>query len=436
VSSIPVFARFASATLPVGRLQHPPPPILNMWKTCVAVSLTLSGASVCLAQGFSEVGDAGKLPCTAQIAAGTGSLTTITGAIAFGDVDMYQIFVTGGGTFSASAGGESPGYALDPVLFLFDANGRGVYANDDAWPPDPFFPPGRALLPAGQALTPLMAGVYFLAIAPSDIFPVSAGGRIFPFSPTGTDVLGPTGPGGALPASGWSGSFFSTGSYTITLTGAEFTSIRATTFPAVVPGRKTTFTLANADDGLCGSMQVVAGHSYCAQLAAGPTAPGRAQAYVSAYRADGTTQIGGFAATSCFIAPGTETALLQVTQFDASARSYALSVVETTLWANWFFIAGDYSSFTLLRNTTASTITATVTWRSDGGTIVGVETVAIPSGGVYFRDARATTSGASAGSIEVAHNGEPGALVGSQTTLSATTGLSFDTHLMHRSIRR
>ena len=46
-------------------------------------------------------------------------------------------------------------------------------------------------------------------------------------------------------------------------------------------------------------------------------------------------------------------------------RSYALLVAESTLWANWFYIGGTYSSYTLLRNTSATAVHATIMWRSD-----------------------------------------------------------------------
>ena len=85
-----------------------------------------------------------------------------------------------------------------------------------------------------------------------------------------------------------------------------------------------------------------------------------------------------------------------------------------------------------MRNTTDAAVDATLTWRSDTGAIVGTQTVTIPPRGVFFVDARTTVSGATAGSVEIAHDGEPGALVGSQTTLSATSGLSFDTTLAQR----
>ena len=74
-----------------------------------------------------------------------------------------------------------------------------------------------------------------------------------------------------------------------------------------------------------------------------------------------------------------------------------------------------------------------MTWRSDKGLIVGTASVTIPARGVVYRDARvATDRSVVAGSVEIAHDGEPQAIVGSQTTLSVTTGLSFDTLFFQR----
>src|SRR6478736_6223182 len=71
-----------------------------------------------------EVGDAGQLTSAAQVPAGSGALTTITGELSFGDVDVYEIFVTGGGDFSVTAVGESPLF-LNPQLYLFASQGLG-----------------------------------------------------------------------------------------------------------------------------------------------------------------------------------------------------------------------------------------------------------------------------------------------------------------------
>ena len=185
----------------------------NIFATGLAV---LAVASAATAQTWTEVGDAGDLPGNAQITEGPGPLTAITGTIGTTtDADMYQIFITGGGTFSATTAG-TPGTTLgDPQLFLFNAAGIGVYANDD------FGGSLQATLPAGTALTPTAPGLYYLAITSFNRDPISPGGLIFPDV---TTVTGPTGPGGGQPISGYTGTG-GTGSYAISLTGAEFAVI-------------------------------------------------------------------------------------------------------------------------------------------------------------------------------------------------------------------
>jgi hypothetical protein len=64
--------------------------------------------------------------------------------------------------------------------------------------------------------------------------------------------------------------------------------------------------------------------------------------------------------------------------------------------------------------------------------VVGRQTIAIAAGGLVAIDARNTVSGAQSGSVEIAHDGPPEGVVGSQTTLSGSTGLSFDTLLLRR----
>jgi hypothetical protein len=155
-----------------------------------------------------------------------------------------------------------------------------------------------------------------------------------------------------------------------------------------------------------------------------------------AWRANGATFLAGGvpgAGRACFVAPVTESLLVRVMQIESTPRAYRLTVPETTLWTNWLFIGGPYSSYTLLRNTTSAAVSATITWRGDSGAPVGTLTVAVPANGVVYYDARTSTNGtATTGSVDVAHNGEPQALVGSQTTLAPATGLSFDTVFFQR----
>jgi hypothetical protein len=191
-----------------------------------AQALCLSGILLSGTAGavtiFTEIGDAGNLPATAQTTTSTGqTFDEIQGTLSptTGDgEDMYKIFITGGGDFSATTTG---GIAFDSELFLLDANGKGVYSNDDTIG---FLDP--SVLPAHIALTPVAAGYYYLGITQCCDQPLSAGGAIFVGLGGGSDHLivgGPTGPGGGSPITGYSHVFDQHpggGPYTIFLTGA------------------------------------------------------------------------------------------------------------------------------------------------------------------------------------------------------------------------
>jgi hypothetical protein len=171
---------------------------------------------------WNEIGDAGHLLGTAQSTNGAGSLTSIAGTLSSGtDVDLFRIYISSPAAFSASTIG---GASFDTQLFLFNAGGFGVYANDDSV--------GLlSRLPAGHANSPTSTGLYYLGISQYNRDPFSSGGLIFPSSPF-TGVFGPTGPGGALPLNSWSGSSGSGGGYTITLTGASFSHTASLPAPA------------------------------------------------------------------------------------------------------------------------------------------------------------------------------------------------------------
>jgi hypothetical protein len=164
-----------------------------------------------VAQVHVELGDAGELPGTAQIITGLPVLTSITGSLGANDADMFR-FHSPGGIFSATVTVLSS--AGDSQLFLFNSTGFGVLANDDDGAP---FAPSRiftATLPAGD---------YFLAISEFNRDPVSAGGLIFPGDSLTdiTAVVGPTGPGGGLPVSGWQSDSGSGFDYSIALENAS-----------------------------------------------------------------------------------------------------------------------------------------------------------------------------------------------------------------------
>jgi hypothetical protein len=70
------------------------------------------------------------------------------------------------------------------------------------------------------------------------------------------------------------------------------------------------------------------------------------------------------------------------TQVDTGVRAYRLAATESTLWANWFFNAANYSSYGIPRNTTTGPVMTAITWRDLAGAVVSSEMVTIPAGRV------------------------------------------------------
>ncbi|MBD2258266.1 PEP-CTERM sorting domain-containing protein [Pseudanabaena sp. FACHB-2040] len=180
------------------------------------------------AVAFEENEDAGEALGSAQIIpSGPMMLETISGTLSgFDDpADLFQIFLAGGQTFSATTVDSAD---FDTRLFLFGEQGFGIYFNEDASSETL-----QSALPASNAFTPTNSGIYYLGIASFDYSPVNAeGNRIFPsfsdfpidtpLETIFTSVSGPTGPGDDAPLSGFDGAILSSGgSYTIALTGVQ-----------------------------------------------------------------------------------------------------------------------------------------------------------------------------------------------------------------------
>lgn len=161
------------------------------------------------AQVWTEVGDAGDLPGTAQSPIWIGSSLTITGTFSgtVGGPDMYLLPITSPGTFSATVTAGP-----NTQVFLFTTSGLGIAFNDDASGPLSALPMGNPLYAA------LPPGHYLLAISASNADPSSAPGMIFPDTPSG--VFSATGPGGGSFITGWSTSSM-TGTYSIHFTGVS-----------------------------------------------------------------------------------------------------------------------------------------------------------------------------------------------------------------------
>jgi hypothetical protein len=172
---------------------------------CIAISL-IALALAPSALAADEQGDAGGLPATAQDLT-AGEVGTISGQLSDGyDADLFRVCLSGGQTFSATTVGLTD---VDSQLFLFDANGLGIYANDDGTT-------RQSTLPANDALTPQAPGDYILGISPYDRDPWSSAGEIFR---NVAFVTPANGRGGAAPVESWDGAPRDSGSYTIALTG-------------------------------------------------------------------------------------------------------------------------------------------------------------------------------------------------------------------------
>jgi len=192
-------------------------------------------------------------------------------------------------------------------------------------------------------------------------------------------------------------------------------------------------------------LTTVAGRSYCAEI-------GNANNYpfgdrdidpeIAVFRGDGITPIvsnddatdeprGAFLSRACFIAQFSEDARFRVRSHAAvlsPATFVTVRFIETTLFCPWFFIAGDYNAFSLIRNTSQTALVGVVTWRGLGGAVAGTTPFTLPANGTAILNARDFVNPAlvSNGSVEVAHTGAPDQLKGSTTTISGTTGLGFD----------
>jgi len=141
----------------------------------------------------------------------------------------------------------------------------------------------------------------------------------------------------------------------------------------------------------------------------------------------------------CVIAPATQSYYVRLHKcVCATGRTgnVQFDVTDTTIHSPWWFISNvsGYDAFIELANTTTTAIAATVTVRSAAGATVASQNVNIPSGGNTALSVTTLTGGLSSGSgsVQVAHNGPAGALVGNVTTLSAVTGLSFDSPFVSR----
>ncbi len=154
-----------------------------------AILLTIAVSPLVRGQVFTEIGDAGQTPATAQntgLSQSVGQVATIFGTILGpNDADIFRITIINVGAFAASVVNTVsplPG-GLDTQLFLFDSAFRPVVANDDASGATL-----RSTIPAGTFfLSSLAPGTYYLAISLSGNDPVNSSNQLL-FASSGGDT--------------------------------------------------------------------------------------------------------------------------------------------------------------------------------------------------------------------------------------------------------
>jgi hypothetical protein len=154
---------------------------MKTWSSALAAATTLVASSA-WAMPYFELGDAGQSLTDAQ-AVGAG-VDVIHGTVGLNTADLFS-FRWGGGAFTV----DTFGSIADTQLFLFNAAGQGVWANDQAGGTN-----------ASQIIDPsLAAGQYFIGISVFDYDPFSSAGAMFPSAP----FNGQFGPLNAAPLDHW-----------------------------------------------------------------------------------------------------------------------------------------------------------------------------------------------------------------------------------------
>jgi hypothetical protein len=189
-------------------------------RAAACVLTLLIASSPAAAATWTEVGDAGNLPSSAQSTAGTGALTQIQGHLDNNlDQDVYCIRIPDAQNFSAQIICTS---FADNDVWLFNAAANGVALNDAC---------AFSQTIVGTPLVP-SAGLYYLAVSPSGDDAMNGTLPIWN-PPSASGQRAPDGPGAPGPISGWSnaGTVSNNNNYTILINGGEFCDPATAVFP-------------------------------------------------------------------------------------------------------------------------------------------------------------------------------------------------------------
>jgi hypothetical protein len=122
----------------------------------------------------------------------------------------------------------------------------------------------------------------------------------------------------------------------------------------------------------------------------------------------------------------------------ARTGNLQFQISETTLYCPWWFVNSGtgYNAFFEIANVTTATVNIEVTIRQGNGAVVGTkQSRSIPPFGNLALSAGTdfgTAVTAGSGSVQLSHDGPPGAIVANTTSLSGLSGLSFDSPFLSR----
>jgi hypothetical protein len=124
----------------------------------------------------------------------------------------------------------------------------------------------------------------------------------------------------------------------------------------------------------------------------------------------------------------TGTLYIRVANNDTTSYTIFTAIQETTIFSPWWFVGGAYNAFAELKNATNASIAYTLTARTAGGGTCGTSSGAILANGNTAINIRTlgTCLASVSGSVDVAFQGPPGAIIGNITTIDGTQGVSFD----------
>ncbi|MGI8923841.1 MAG: hypothetical protein ACR2HJ_07350 [Fimbriimonadales bacterium] len=183
-------------------------------RTSFLVTYALALSCAASAQIWTEEGDAGMLPGTAQFTIGSGPLTQIDGNLAPTDIDLYTIMVVNIAKFSATKTGTGSEYVQ---LMLFQMDGMGVTLYSTV-------PGGESHIAVITGQFVDAKGQYLLGISYWNNDPRSSSGNIWLSDPY-YEEREPDGLGAADPLVKWELNDKPEFDYSIVLTGTEYSGV-------------------------------------------------------------------------------------------------------------------------------------------------------------------------------------------------------------------